>query len=160
MLSDPIPESLCLSSKVNGGLSEICGCDAIICPLGTYSANGFASNNECCNKCPDGETTQYIGSTGCQTFTQRDYLSMLYDAVGADKWWPKERKRGWKQEGLSECEWEGVSCDDDRKVIGLSIPEWNSISSLGEEGRWTSAYPTRTLDGSDDNNNVVIKEED
>ena len=42
MLSEPIPEALCSSAAVHAGLAQHCGCDAIICPVGSYSAMGFA----------------------------------------------------------------------------------------------------------------------
>lgn len=149
MLHDPIPEGLCSSAKVNGGLAKHCGCDAIICPMGTYSPTGFATNKQGCTKCPEDEATLYIGSTACRIFTQRDMLSMYYDAIGGDQWWPKERRRGWKDEAVSECEWEGVTCDENGELVGLSVPVPNPNGIFNNDG-WTKLYATRTVHYDDE----------
>ena len=144
MLSEPIPEDLCSSTKVHAGLASHCGCDAIICPVGSYSATGFAPGKEGCTKCPEGETTQFLGSTECRNFTQQDFLGMFYDAVGAEDWWPMDRREGWKDTTVSECEWKGVVCDENGDVSALSIPMVGNSQTGNPDGR-TKLYASRTI---------------
>ena len=144
MLSEPIPEGLCSSTKVHGGLASHCGCDAIICPVGSYSATGFAPGKEGCTKCPEGETTQFLGSTECRNFTQQDFLGMFYDAVGAEDWWPMDRREGWKDTSVSECEWKGVVCDENGEISALSIPLVGNSQTGNPDGR-TKLYASRTI---------------
>mmetsp|Transcript_17405 Transcript_17405/g.49822 ORF Transcript_17405/g.49822 Transcript_17405/m.49822 type:complete len:1322 (-) Transcript_17405:68-4033(-) len=143
MLSDPIPEGLCSSAKVHAGLAKHCGCDAIICPVGSYSAMGFAPGKGGCTKCPEGETTRFLGSTECQNFTQQDFLGMFYDAVGAEDWWPMDRREGWKDTTVSKCEWKGVVCDANGDVIALSIPMARN-AQVNSDGR-AKVYASRTI---------------
>uniref|UniRef100_A0A7S2ERU3 Disease resistance R13L4/SHOC-2-like LRR domain-containing protein n=1 Tax=Trieres chinensis TaxID=1514140 RepID=A0A7S2ERU3_TRICV len=119
----PVPESLCSNTRVNAGRTRQFGCDAVICPLGTFSGIGYATDSDGgeCKECLEGETTQYLGSRLCRTFTQRDFLSMFFDAMSGEEW-SDDQKKGWKDENLSECEWAGVSCDEEGKVDGLEFP--------------------------------------
>lgn len=135
-LHGPVPHALCSNSLVNGGRVRSYGCDAIVCPQGTRSHVGFATDEPNgngngkggCIACPEGETTRYLGSRYCRAFTQRDFLSMFFDAMGGETW-PEKEKRGWKDADLPECEWAGVSCDAEGKVDGLSFllsgSSWN-----------------------------------
>ena len=121
-LQGSIPESLCTNKNINGGRTHVHGCDAIVCPIGYYSSDaGYASNESPCQKCPNGETTLYLGSTECHAYTQRDYLKIFYDMMKGDQWENKFNK-DWKEDGVSECDWAGVSCDADGLIDGLSFP--------------------------------------
>lgn len=128
-LYGPIPQSLCTHGKVNGGRTAQFGCDAILCPRGTYSEQGMATSSggcrKCpgaCRKCPPGQTTIYIGSTECMKLDQKDILLMFFDVLDGDKW-PDEYTKSWKDGDPSVCQWEGVTCDAEQKIIGLAIPE-------------------------------------
>ena len=82
MFYDPVPPSLCTNANVNGGLATTYGCDGVICPLGTYSESGHATLADGgCKKCPEGETTMYLGSSECRPFSPEDILSILFDAM-------------------------------------------------------------------------------
>ena len=121
-LYGPIPQSVCTHGKVNGGRTAQYGCDAILCPRGTYSEVGMATASGGCRKCPPGQTTIYIGSTQCMHLDQKDLLLMFFDVLDGDKW-PDEYRKSWKDENPSVCQWEGVTCDAEHKIIGLVIPE-------------------------------------
>jgi len=96
--------------------------------VGTYSPkSGYANKELPCQKCDEGETTLYLGGLECHKYTQRDYLKMFYDIMKGDQWENKFNK-DWKDDGISECEWAGVSCDNDGQINGLSFPI--SASSL------------------------------
>ena len=127
----PVPETLCSNPQINGGRVPQYDCDVAICPLGTYSQLGFASESDGgeCIKCPEGETNQYLGSRVCRTFTQRDFLFMFFDAMGGVDW-SEDKKRGWQDKTVPECEWTGVSCDEDGNVDGLAFPISGSIWDL------------------------------
>jgi Leucine rich repeat N-terminal domain len=120
-LYDPIPTSLCTHLKVNGGRTLKYGCDAILCPLGTFADHGLAADPGGCKRCPQGQTTIYLGSTECITLDQKDLLSMLFDVLDGDNW-PDEFKKGWKEDKISVCEWAGVTCDNEHTIVGLSFP--------------------------------------
>jgi hypothetical protein len=144
MLSEPIPEGLCSSTTVHAGLAQHCGCDAIICPVGSYSATGFAPGKRGCAKCPEGETTQFLGSTECRNFTQQDFLGMFYEAVSAEDWWPMDRREGWKDTSVFKCEWKGVVCDENGDVSALSVPMARNAQTDNPDGR-TKLYASRTI---------------
>lgn len=114
----PIPDSLCNNKVVNEGRTRTHGCDAILCKLGYYSDGGFASSSGC-TPCPKGQSTRYLGSDSCTTFTQKDLLQMFFDVTNGDNWETRYSK-GWKSD--DECEFEGVMCDEDGLVVGLSFP--------------------------------------
>ena len=121
-LQGTIPPSLCTNERINGGGTKVYGCDAILCPVGRYRSDvGFASQDSPCLECPKGETTLFLGSTKCNKYTQRDYLKLFYDIMQGDKWDDKYNK-DWNEEHVSECNWAGVSCDDDGFIDGLSFP--------------------------------------
>jgi hypothetical protein len=133
-LREPIPSALCSNSVINDGLTSKWGCDAILCSIGKWSSDGYAKSLETgCSPCPKQETTQYLGSIECRTFSQRDLLSMLYDAVGGESW-PEISRRGWKDPKISECEWEGVTCDGEGEVSDLSFPVVGMAGTLTDGG--------------------------
>jgi Leucine rich repeat N-terminal domain len=53
---------------------------------------------------------------------QKDILLMFFDVLDGDKW-PDEYAKSWKDGDPSVCQWEGVTCDAEQKIIGLAIPE-------------------------------------
>uniref|UniRef100_A0A7S1FLX5 Leucine-rich repeat-containing N-terminal plant-type domain-containing protein n=1 Tax=Corethron hystrix TaxID=216773 RepID=A0A7S1FLX5_9STRA len=125
-----VPPSLCPARRWGGRVPAsavgviIYGCDGVLCPMGTYHSEGRAEEKfGPCRPCPEGQTTTYLGSSTCSLqATQRDALAMLYRTAGGEEHWdPKKRKR-WGEEGVNECEWEGVTCDADGVVESLTFP--------------------------------------
>jgi len=116
----PIPDNLCNNKSLNKGLTSTAGCDAILCPLGTFSEAGFATTDTACKPCPEGTSSIHLGSKTCQVVTRKNLLEMLYDVIGGDDW-PEDRRRGWNSD-LAECDWEGVTCGENGDLIGLSFP--------------------------------------
>ena len=102
-LQSPVPESLCANTKINNGNVRALGCDAIACPLGTYSDIGYAIADAPCHFCPQGYTTLYLGSPKCYQYSQRDFLSMFFDIMEGENW-IKEYNENWKSDA-NECEW-------------------------------------------------------
>ncbi|KAG7337090.1 RHS repeat-associated core domain containing protein [Nitzschia inconspicua] len=93
---DSIPPELCEKGGWMGGLVEEYGCNAILCPMGTYSVDGHETGaNAGCAPCRDGST--YLGATSCSSdeaiYEPWETLARFYLAMGGDKW---ERKDGWE----------------------------------------------------------------
>jgi hypothetical protein len=96
------------------------GCDGVICPLGTYSDPGHATHSEGCKPCPEGETTMYLGSSACESFSEADILSIFFDVMGGQTWNAVQKKH-WKDSRSSVCKWEGVTCNDE-KIESIRFP--------------------------------------
>jgi hypothetical protein len=78
----PIPPSLCRNVHINGGLTATYGCDGIICPLGTFSEIGHATDaNPGCIPCPEGLTSMYLGASNCEAISDHAILNMFYDVL-------------------------------------------------------------------------------
>eukprot|EP00986_Skeletonema_menzelii_P005606 scaffold2086_cov149-Skeletonema_menzelii.AAC.3 len=114
-----IPVQLCLNNKVNEGLTSKYGCDAILCPLGTYSTAGFATSKSECKPCPSGKSSLHLGASECVRITQNQILGMFFDVMGGESW-DEEERRGWKTLP-NECDWAGVSCDDNGELNTLAF---------------------------------------
>lgn len=123
MLYEPIPRGLCNNPNVNGGATKTFGCDEVLCPLGTYADNGHAADPGGCTKCPEGQTTLYLGSTKheCKVYTPESILSMFFQVARGDGW-PEESKHHWADESMSLCDWAGVTCNEEGEMTSLTFP--------------------------------------
>ena len=78
-LKGEVPPMLCNAGDINGnGRNGVFQCDVIACPIGTYSASGFAEGIEklayrVCRSCP---SNSYLASRGCE---ERFSLSAVMD---------------------------------------------------------------------------------
>jgi Leucine rich repeat len=121
MLYDDIPLGLCTNSKINSGAVQQHGCHGVLCPAGTYSENGFASNEETCLPCPEGTTSFYLGSLTCRELSMDDFLAMLYEVMHTS-FFPDDRSLDYLDENHSVCDWEGVTCDSNGEATSLMFP--------------------------------------
>jgi hypothetical protein len=123
MLYEPIPHGLCSNHKINGGATKAFGCDGVICPIGTYSDSGYATELNGCSKCPPGQTTYYLGSqkTGCQVVTPENILAILFEVMNGHKW-PDAYLDNWSDSEVPVCEWAGLTCDENDELIGIAFP--------------------------------------
>lgn len=115
----PIPVSLCSAKKLHEGAASKYGCDAVLCPLGTYSTAGYATPTSECKPCPSGESSLHLGASSCVPISQREILAMFFDVMGGDSW-DEDKRSGWKVLP-NECEWSGVSCDSNGELNGLAF---------------------------------------
>lgn len=116
-LHEPIPKNLC-TNRVNGDFTASYGCDAILCPLGTYSELGFASEQIGCTMCPDGQTTMYLGSSICFQLSVEDVIGMFFEVMGAGDG-KADYNRGRTDPA---CQWDGITCDDGGQIVSISFP--------------------------------------
>jgi len=121
MLYGDIPHGLCTNQKVNGGATKQYGCDGIVCPRGTYSVNGQASNDKPCVKCPEGRSNLYLGRSKCYPLTDFDILTMLYEATEGNRW-PQDLRENWGDDTKSFCDWGGIDCNSRGEMTSFSLP--------------------------------------
>jgi Leucine-rich repeat (LRR) protein len=143
MIYGPIPKEMCSNKNINGGSTDQYDCNGVACALGTFSSMGHAIDSEGgCTKCPDGESTLYLGSTKCVEISIADILSIFFDVMHGDSLWPPAYIETWQQKQLQPkdnsdtdgdignkeqptdnvCHWQGVRCDENGQVISLSFP--------------------------------------
>ena len=107
-------------------------CDAILCPIGTFSAVGRQTDVKVpCQKCP-GETEElraqqapYYGSLKCNAISEeRLILEKIFNLVFT----PSSENKYWMTDNPI-CTWYGVTCNDDfedKGVIEINL-ESNSL---------------------------------
>ena len=115
----PIPDTLCSSTKLHEGMTSRYGCDAVLCPLGTYSTAGYATLTSECKPCPSGQSSLHLGASSCVPISQKEILSMFFDVMGGESW-DEDQKYGWKTLP-NECDWAGVTCDSNGEIIGMAF---------------------------------------
>jgi Leucine-rich repeat (LRR) protein len=137
---ESIPPELCEKGGWMGGLVEEYGCNAILCPTGTYNVGGHETGgNDGCIPCGDG--FPFLGATSCSTSPANQepwkIMADFYLAMGGDRW---DQKDGWEVfdnlfngETLEELEmanitictgWYGILCREGIPTR-LSLPNNN-----------------------------------
>ena len=137
-----IPKNLCKMKKwMNGNVMQY-GCDAILCPAGTYAYGGRQESSDItCRSCEYGEDgAPYMGSTECVDAdggqwdsNDQQILVKLALNTGLDKW---KKSDGWKEDLASVtstdetenllldfCSWHGVECNNSNQVEKLKLPK-------------------------------------
>lgn len=153
-----VASSLCsLSGWMDGEVGKIIkdggdGCDAILCPKGTYSEIGYAksgSNGECL-PC---ESAEYAGETTCNGAAEnqeKKILDNLYAETSGSNW-----KKGAYWTTGPICTYEGVVCESNSSktnegVIELRLSDFGLIGNIP-----TEIYQLPKLTKVDFSNNVV-----
>jgi len=136
---------ICDSSR-SGAIAAF-GCDAVLCPPGTYARIGRQEEaDEPCLPCDIDTQSQYWGSISCGNdqsvgtesapsttpldtpvntplynegpVIEKDVLLELYDATGGEDWF---NKVGWATESTPICEWYGIQCAEDGTVESIDL---------------------------------------
>jgi hypothetical protein len=103
------------------------GCDAILCPLGTFHPNGAASLDSGCRPCPktssevDPSLARVLGRTSCKGTTfihgdlngdgvlsEREVLRMLYTSTNGKNW--GSQFESWAEPSFNKCDLAGITC--------------------------------------------------
>ena len=117
------------------------GCDAILCPAGTFHPNGAASLYSGCRPCPiqtgdDPSSTRILGRINCGNdndndnstrtrfvhgdlngdgeLSEREVLRLLYTYTGGQNW--GTQFENWADTSVDKCDLNGVGCIDGRLV--------------------------------------------
>ena len=109
-----LPAELCKHANwMNGEVGKVKnGCNAILCPKGTWSPSGRASTRlgVACQEC---QGNQYFGETTCETSglqsnREVEILDKLFVATGGRYW--NASHTNWTKPGVPLCYREGVFC--------------------------------------------------
>ena len=127
------------------------GCNAVLCSPGFYNQLGKqVSADKACSPCTVASDAQFYGSTECVTTAQipnypsgppadgpsyasandpleQAALELIYDSCGGPKW---SIESNWKQNDLSLCFWNGISCSPQSKVVGISLRAANLVGTF------------------------------
>ncbi|KAI2510878.1 hypothetical protein MHU86_3499 [Fragilaria crotonensis] len=121
-----IPMGLCGEESWNAHV-PVFGCDAILCPAGTFHPHGAADNNGACRVCQrsasDGTSpdSNYLGQTTCEGTTfligdangdgilsPREILYYFFLQNGGMHWGAKFSD--WIDSSIPDCELPGITC--------------------------------------------------
>ena len=120
-----IPDPICDKFRwMNGEVAN--GCDAILCPPGTFNEFGRRVNSETlCEECTyPGSSTDW-GSTTCgphgaDAYDDRTVLFELFEATGGPSW---TNSKNWKNDNIPLCDWFGVTCEPVGVLGTLTVTE-------------------------------------
>lgn len=126
------------------------GCDAILCPKGTYNSIGRATSGDGgeCKECTNG---QYAGATSCLGATeensrQKEILDGLYKDTGGDQW--TEKVVYWTEADV--CNYEGIICSGDGAVTEINVTSFGLTGDIP-----TDIWELPSLEKIDFSSNVV-----
>ena len=86
------------------------GCNAFLCPPGTWAPEGRATRSDSCDSCPDNDSIW--GRTECSStmtadVNDRSVLVSMYNALGGRSW---KSDDNWLSLDVDVCNWYGISC--------------------------------------------------
>lgn len=129
-----IDDELCFVGPWMGGDVANYGCNAILCPAGSYNLYGRQTNvRSPCKVCEGAEQSQFLGATKCLSEVkkkERDILELFYERCGGDNW---KNNEGWLQESTDICNWYGISCSNGGSVETIDLGANNIIGTPPSE---------------------------
>lgn len=127
-----IPDEICEKDWMDGLLTS--GCDALLCPPGTYNQYGRRVNSEPCRTCDHRGLSNWYGRTRCgailpETLTEAEILEEIYSATGGTTW---EDTSNWLSQSRSVCSWKGIGCEtDDQGNLAITKIDLSSNNLQG-----------------------------
>lgn len=123
-----IPDEFCTKSDWFDG-AVAAGCDALLCPPGTFNAYGRRIGAEGCEECNFRGSAIFYGSRMCgavvpQFMSDSLMLQEVFSSTGGLSW---DKSDNWLRDDVSICEWYGVTCDDQQRVSELSLDGNNLV---------------------------------
>ena len=129
-LVDKVDKTLCSMHRWMDGAVNLYGCNAILCPAGTFNQNGRQTSQEDpCIPCLDDETTGHMGTTSClsaQRALEKLILKLFFEETGGSEW---KENDGWMDDNVDICEWHGIACNDDKTVESIMLGSNNVIGT-------------------------------
>ena len=116
-----------ISNWMIGDVSDF-GCDAFLCPPGTWAAEGRATASNQCASCSDDATIW--GRVTCDSSTpsdvkERQVLVNLYNRMGGRYW---KEDRNWLNFATDICLWYGIQCNSQDQVTSINLAN-NGLSN-------------------------------
>lgn len=139
-----IPSKLCEDPFVDSLMAEEFGCDAFMCPPGTFSPSGAASMVGGCQPCPKSDFSEQmfpklstiLGRGSCETarylvgdqnvdgeVSQREALRFIYYQLNGEEW--GDKYYSWRDLKVDECELTGITCNGCGEVSKIDLSEAN-----------------------------------
>jgi len=145
-----IPDSLCSKSNWMNGAVQNFGCDAILCPAGSYNTIGYQTDaSSSCLNCPS--STSY-GATFCGsgqgTMDTSSELNILLDVFGATGGIDWRNKDGWDTSTDYCNAFYGVQCDGAGRVTSLNLKENNLKGTIPQSVFQLSSLRELILSGN------------
>jgi Leucine-rich repeat (LRR) protein len=127
-----VPPSICEKSTWMDGLLAS-GCDALLCPKGTFSEAGRRTSSSSCEPCDHRGAAIYLGTTRCGPLapvtSERSVLEEFFDSAKGPLW---KDQTGWKS-SAPVCQWFGITCT--KNSAGEDSVSEISLPSNGLSGR-------------------------
>jgi Leucine-rich repeat (LRR) protein len=161
-----IPDEICQSviGTWMSGLVEQYGCDAIVCPVGTYNQDGRQSTDENpCLACPNGTGFPYLGATSCNNETvvsELDIIVDLYVSLRGTAW---VHKSGWAElddlldtnttvqpGAVNLCSFHGITCNANKTIEEIKLSNNGLIGTIP-----TTIFQLSSLTALDVSRNAV-----
>lgn len=115
-----------ISNWMNGDVATL-GCDAFLCPPGTWALEGRSTSDSQCQACGDDATLW--GRTTCTGSTTPDNpegliftLQNFYKDLGGENW---KNDNGWAKQDEDVCQWFGITCTSNGEVESINLQNNN-----------------------------------
>lgn len=153
---DEVNKNLCnMEDWWNGEVGEVIegggnGCDAIMCPQGTFNSLGRATSEDG-GECVECLSATFAGAVSCPNMNEdnsreKEILDGLYKATAGDQW--SKDVLYWTEAAV--CNYEGITCSD-----GGAVTEIN-VTSFGLKGEIpANIWELPSLEKVDFSSNVV-----
>ena len=131
---EALPEGFCDQIEGwMGGDIQTMGCDAFLCPPGTYALGGRKTQVGPCQSCP---SVQFYGSAVCDEepsspsepveINEREVLIEMYNAMGGRFW---KEDNNWLNPGVDICSWHGIQCEQG-SVVAIVLKNNRLVNTL------------------------------
>jgi Leucine-rich repeat (LRR) protein len=142
-----IDSNLCQKTEWMSGAVGDYGCDAIVCPVGSWAPTGRRTPEFSC--VPGCQSATFMGADNCDgdkiRILKEFYLALHGDYWEANNWFSSD----------NECEWTGITCNDDteKNIIAIRLSDMKLSGTVPSS--IFSFYGLETIDLS--NNFITFK---
>ena len=131
---NPLTNSCPMIQDWMGGDVQSAGCQAFLCPPGTWAPQGRATRGVSCQRCTDNNKASQWGLSSCQsslsnTDQEKQILTNFYHALGGPNW-KTTGNSDWLYQGDDVCGWYGISCDPSTGRVISVILRNNGLSGV------------------------------